>query len=529
MHERSGEVHQALRFERLLADLSTRFIHIRPEEVDQAIARCLGELVEFLDVDRGTFLELTSDGRLAPIYSSTRPGLVPHTEPVTRESLPWYYEQVLRGETLIFERLPEGLPEEARAEREYVRQSGMKSHIAVPLRVGGEPVCVLAVAAFQAVRAWPPDLIARLRLGGEVLANALYRKRADLALRARLAEITELKARVEAENVYLREEIVSVRGFDEIVGESPRLQEVLRQVALVAPTDTAVLLRGETGTGKELIAHAIHRRSPRHAGPLVAVNCAALPPSLIEAELFGHERGAFTGATAARPGRLEIAHGGTLFLDEVGDLGVDLQAKLLRALQFGEFERVGSTQTRRVDVRVIAATHQDLEHAMACGRFRQDLYYRLNVFPITLPPLRERQEDIPPLVWSIISRRQGALGKKITRIPRAVLAALQAYAWPGNVRELENVIERALVLATGATLALDDSFRAVQAKGAVSGSGSRQRLDAVERGHILAVLAECRWRINGAGNAAERLGLHPNTLRFRMKKLGITRPGRRAG
>jgi transcriptional regulator with GAF, ATPase, and Fis domain len=523
MREQYDEIEQALRFERMLADLSAGFMQLRPEEIDGAIERGLAALAEFLDIERSTLLELSPVG-LTPIHSYARPGVTPYTVPVTPETLPWYFGRVMRGDALVFERLPDDLPEEAVAEREYVRQSGMKSHIALPLAVGGAPVCLLGVAAFRTSRAWPQDLLARLRLAGEVMANAVYRRRADLALRERLEEISQLKARLEAENVYLREEITSVRGFEEIVGDSPPLHEVLRRVAHVAPTDTAVLLRGETGTGKELIAHAIHRRSPRREAPLVVVNCAALPSSLIEAELFGHEKGAFTGATAARAGRFEIADRGTLFLDEIGELGMDLQAKLLRVVQSGEFQRVGSNQTRVVDVRVIAATHRDLEAAMTAGRFREDLYYRLNVFPITLPPLRERREDIPSLVWSVITRRQGSLGKHITRVPRAVMDALEAYAWPGNVRELEHVVERALILAPGSTLRLDESFRVTEAKAATPGGDSSQRLDRVERAHLLEVLAASRWRINGAGNAAERLGLHPNTLRFRMKKLGIARP-----
>jgi formate hydrogenlyase transcriptional activator len=454
------------------------------------------------------------------IFSYVRPGVPPQTAPITRESLPWYHARLLRGDTLVLDRLPDDLPDEAVRAREYVGRSGMRSHIAIPVRVGGTVVCLLGIATFRDLRAWSPYIVSRLRLAGEMLANALYRKRTDLALRAQLAEISELKARLDAENVYLREEITSIRGFDDIVGESPLLQEVLERVA---PTDAAVLLRGETGTGKELIARAIHRRSPRHEAPFVAVNCAALPPSLIEAELFGHEKGAFMGATAARAGRFEIAHGGTLFLDEIADFGLDLQAKLLRVLQAREFERVGSPRTRAADVRIIAATHRDLEAAMRAGAFRDDLYYRLNVFPITMPPLRERREDIPSLVWFILARRQAALRKRITRIPRAVMDALRAYPWPGNVRELENVLERALILTRGSTLHLDDSFRVADARTA-AGDGGPQRLDRVERAHILQVLAACRWRINGPGNAAEQLGLHPNTLRFRMRKLGITRP-----
>jgi transcriptional regulator with GAF, ATPase, and Fis domain len=289
-----------------------------------------------------------------------------------------------------------------------------------------------------------------------------------------------------------------------------------------------VLLLGETGTGKELLARALHERSPRSARPFLRVNCAAIPASLIESELFGHEKGAFTGAVAGRAGRFEAAHGGSLFLDEIGELGVDVQAKLLRVLQDGTFERVGSSRTQRSDVRIIAATNRDLERAMAEGRFREDLYYRLSVFPIRVPPLRDRREDVPLLVWSIINRRQRALGRRITDVPKRAMQALTAYDWPGNVRELENVVERALVLSHGSTLQVEDpggaTRPAADAPAAPAARGSLLALDDVEREHIRSVLERCGWRVNGAGNAAEVLGLHPNTLRFRMKKLGVSRP-----
>jgi len=333
-------------------------------------------------------------------------------------------------------------------------------------------------------------------------------------------EIRRLKERLEVENVYLREEIRSERGFEEIVGKSPALHRVLEKVSQVAATDAAVLLLGDTGTGKELLARAIHERSPRRGRALVKVNCAALPPTLVESELFGHERGAFTGATAQRPGRFEVADGGTLFLDEVGDLPAEVQVKLLRVLQEGEFERVGSSRTRRADVRLIAATHQDLEKAVAEGGFRRDLYYRLNVFPIQVPPLRERREDIPLLVWAFINRRQSELGRAIREIPRKAMDELLAYGWPGNVRELENVIERAMILSHGPTLSLDESFGTGPASPAVAS----EALGDMQRSHILGILERCSWKINGRGNAAELLALHPNTLRSRMNKLGIRRP-----
>jgi transcriptional regulator with GAF, ATPase, and Fis domain len=253
----------------------------------------------------------------------------------------------------------------------------------------------------------------------------------------------------------------------------------------------------------------------------VRVNCAALPPTLVESELFGHEKGAFTGAVGLRQGRFEVADGGTIFLDEIGDLSPEVQVKFLRVLQEGEFERVGSSRTRKVDVRVIAATHQDLDAAVAEGRFRADLFYRLSVYPIRLPSLKERPEDIPRLVWFLINRHQRELGRRITEVPTTVMRALQQHSWPGNVRELDNVIERAMIGSSGGVLQLDESF--MEGKRPVR-QVDGDSLDAVQRSHIEAVLSECGWRINGKDNAAERLGIHPNTLRFRMKKLGVIRP-----
>jgi transcriptional regulator with GAF, ATPase, and Fis domain len=285
-----------------------------------------------------------------------------------------------------------------------------------------------------------------------------------------------------------------------------------------------VLLSGETGTGKELFARAVHDLSRRRGGPLVRVNCAALPPTLIESELFGHEKGAFTGAVAARQGRFELANGGTIFLDEIGDLPTDIQVKLLRVLQEREIERVGSASTRRVDVRVIAATHRDLDADVDSGRFRADLYYRLSVYPICVPPLRERLEDIPALVWSFIHRHQQEIGRRIVNVPKTAMELLQQHSWPGNVRELENVIERALIHSRGETLQLDASFQSAGGRLGPQGWSPKGTLEDVQRSHIVAVLQECGWRINGKNNAAARLGLHPNTLRFRMGKLRLERP-----
>jgi transcriptional regulator with PAS, ATPase and Fis domain len=344
-------------------------------------------------------------------------------------------------------------------------------------------------------------------------------------LQKTLTELARLRERLQAENLYLQEEIRGTDRFHEMVGESVALKKVFHEVEQVAPTDTNILILGETGTGKELIARAIHCRSTRRERPLVKVNCAALPSTLIESEFFGHEKGAFTGALARKIGRFELADGGTIFLDEIGDLALELQAKLLRVLQEGEFERIGSTQTLKVDTRVIAATNRKLEREVAGGTFRSDLFYRLSVFPIELPPLRARGDDIPLLVWYFIDRSARRLGKRITDVARKTMEALTAYSWPGNIRELENVIERAVILSPGPVLRVNEPLaRAGAPHRAAATSGNLQD---VERAHILRVIAECGGRIKGKGNAAERLGLNPSTLRSRMKKLHVESAMRR--
>ncbi len=311
-------------------------------------------------------------------------------------------------------------------------------------------------------------------------------------------------------------------SFKEIISRSNAYQQFLNQVEQVAATDATVLILGETGTGKELVARAMHIISTRQDRPLIKVNCAALPTTLIESELFGHEKDAFTGAVSRRQGRFELAHRGTIFLDEIGDLLIDLQAKLLRVLQEGEFERLGDTRTLRVDVRVIAATNRDLKRAIASGDFREDLYYRLNVFPLTLPPLRERAEDIPLLVHHFTQQYGAKMAKRIDHIPQRVMSALQAYDWPGNVRELENIIERAVILSSGTILELDLSVVSNSGQPTLTTHGTT--LQEVERDYIRQVLEDTAWRIEGPQGAAKYLGLNPSTLRSRMQKLGITKP-----
>jgi PAS domain S-box-containing protein len=334
------------------------------------------------------------------------------------------------------------------------------------------------------------------------------------------------KARLQQQNLYLQEEIKATHNFEEIVGQGPALSAVLDNVRRVAPTDATVLITGETGTGKELIARAIHSSSRRKDRPFIKINCAALPAGLVESELFGHEKGAFTGAIARRVGRFELAHGGTIFLDEIGELPADAQAKLLRVLQEREFDRVGGKAPIRVDVRVLAATNRNLLEAVLARTFREDLYYRLSVFPLHLPPLRERTEDIPALTLFLVSKIASRLGKRIDGVGRETMRRLLAYPWPGNVRELENILERAVILAAGPTLEIGADVLPAAGASPASGDGARPRpatLQATEREHILAVLGQTGWVIEGPRGAATILGLHPNTLRSRMKKLGIRR------
>jgi len=350
------------------------------------------------------------------------------------------------------------------------------------------------------------------------------------ALEKALSEVQRLKDQLYAENIYLQEEIMVAHNFGEIIGRSESLRRALRQAEQVAPLDTTVLLLGETGTGKELLAHAIHSLHPRNQHPLVKVNCATLPAQLIESELFGHERGSFTGALARRVGRFEIANGGTIFLDEIGELPLDLQSKLLRVLQEGEFERVGSSNTIKVNVRVIAATNRDLEEAVRNGSFRSDLYYRLNIFPIRVPALRERREDISTLVKHFAHQLGLKLGKRIESIPQETMEALQNYDWPGNIRELRNVIERAAIVTQGPHLTLVDRLENQSHLNDTSHampkvtSPEAETLDEHQRQLILRTMERTYWRVEGPIGAAALLGMHPNTLRSRMKRLGITKP-----
>lgn len=347
-------------------------------------------------------------------------------------------------------------------------------------------------------------------------------RRANLDLQHALEEVELLKSQLEQENEYLQEEIKLTHNFEEIISQSEAFKEILQQVEQVAPTDATVLILGESGTGKELVARALHDFcDTRRERPLVKVNCAALPANLIESELFGHEKGAFTGALMRKVGRFELADGGSIFLDEVGEIPIELQAKLLRVLQEGEFERLGNPRTIKVNARVIAATNRDLENAIRKGAFRQDLYYRLNVFPIQLPPLRDRREDIPLLARHFVKKFNKKFGKNVDVLTKKVIRELEEYSWPGNIRELENIIERAMIVSRGNKLELGNTL---SQKSAAELKQTIRTLEELERAHILKILQLTHWKVSGENGAAKILGLKRTTLQARMKKLNIVRP-----
>jgi chemotaxis protein methyltransferase CheR len=344
------------------------------------------------------------------------------------------------------------------------------------------------------------------------------RKETEKELNNALSEIKSLKSQLEEENIYLQKEIKLEHNFEEIIGNSSTLKYVLYRLEQVAPTEATVLIQGETGSGKELIARAIHNASPRSKRPMLKVDCASLPANLIESELFGHEKGAFTTALSKQLGRFELANGSTIFLDEIGELPLEIQSKLLGVIQDGQFQRIGNPTPIKVDVRIIAATNRDLEVEIGEGRFRHDLFYRLSVFPITVPPLRQRSEDIPLLVHAFLNKMSKRLGKEIQSIPPITMQKLKEYNWPGNIRELENIIERSIITST------DNNLLVELPKIHKDGVEINQTLEDVERGYILKVLFQKNWQIAGSNGAAELLGINPSTLRSRIKKLGIEKP-----
>jgi formate hydrogenlyase transcriptional activator len=520
--EQKKEIEARLQFERLLADLATSFVGLPIAQVDGAIEDAQRHIGETLALDRSSLFQFSPSGEMILTHSWVAPGFQPFPPRLdAKKHFPWCYEQGMQGKVVCFSSVNE-LPPEAAKDMETFRKYGPKSTVLFPFTAVGQIFGGLSFGALRQGRHWTDDEIARLRVVATLFESTLAHKRSDEALRRTLDELERLKDQLQQEKGYLQAEVEALHGHIGITGNSLVLRQVLAQVERVAPTEATVLLIGETGTGKGLLAETIHAHSQRNARTMIAVNCAALSPTLIEAELFGREKGAYTGALSRQAGRFELADGSTLFLDEVAELQLDLQAKLLRVLQDGQFERVGGTRPLRVDVRVIAASNRDLAKAVAAGQFREDLYYRLNAFPIMVPPLRERQEDIPVLAWAFAREFGRALGKPVDRIPQEVMAALRRYAWPGNIRELRNAIERAIILGDSSTLRLPAGPITTQP------SDPLMTLEAVERAsaqaYIVKVLERTGWRIRGTGGAAELLGLKPTTLEARMKKLEIRRP-----
>jgi formate hydrogenlyase transcriptional activator len=504
------ELRRSFSFEHLIADLSSRFIHIPAEQVDQEIENAQWLVMEALGLQRCDIGIFSEDGKvLRIVHSCVTDGGRPLTDVDVTSDLPYFSATLIKEGVFQFSGLDQ-LPESAAEEREYVKRFDIKSTLSFLLNIGETRLGAMAFGT-SAEREWPDPLVEQLRLVGEIFANAMARQ-------VREQEIERLKNQLETENIYLREEISTELRYEEMVAQSKSMKVVVKQAEKVAATDSTVLLSGETGTGKEVLARAIHAFSSRRERVMVKVNCAALPSTLVESELFGREEGAFTGALTKQLGRFEVADGSTIFLDEISELPLELQSKLLRVLQEGEFERLGSPETVSVDVRVIAASNKDLEQAVADNQFREDLLYRLNVFPLTLPPLRERREDVAPLVWKFVEEFGEKMGKPIETIPRKTMELIESHPWPGNIRELRNVIERAMILAEGSKLRVELPR--------VAGTAAARpiTMTELEQSHIIDVLEKTGWKVSGSGGAADILGLKPTTLESRMKKLGISRP-----
>jgi transcriptional regulator with GAF, ATPase, and Fis domain len=496
-------------FERLLGQLSADLVRTRERSLDSHLCDWLEPLADELDADYAE-IGLFPVGGPAPGQPCSCT-IWPEAEqtPYRGSGAVWLHNKLAKGGTFAVADLDE-LPLTAEKDRVLLQRAGIRSVCWVPMISAKSLVGWFAVASKNRSVAWPELTLRRCRLVADVLCSAIVSERAR-------AEIRSLRCSIMADGESSPADLSPTHTHREIIGDSAALQAALSKVDQVAPTNATVLITGETGTGKELMARAIHDCSARRGKAMVNVNCAALPSSLVEAELFGREKGAFTGALSREAGRFEIADGSTLLLDEIGELSLELQAKLLRVLQEGEFERLGSSKTLRTDVRVLAATNRNLAQAVEEKTFREDLYYRLNVFPIDVPPLRERIDDIPRLVWAFVQEFSQAMGKNIETIPVKSMKALQAHCWPGNVREVRNVIERAMIVSKGPILEVE-----VPRTELTLPEASQQLAD-VERRHIKHVVESRRWRIRGVGGAAEVLGLKPTTLEARMKKLGIVR------
>jgi len=525
-----AEREQLRRLELVVSDIATKMVCMRNDNMDAAIKNALAQIGETTDADLCVFLRSNNQNTsICEVNHEWIAGAAggPILAGVSLvDDYPWLVRQLEKKKPLHLSN-PDDFALEAKAEFELFERNGIQLMVWEPFQAADESYGYLGLGSVDCERQWPLGTFTQLGLCGNIIADAIAHQRAHFDLEQAFNEIQALKEKLVVENETLRQEVDVLYADDELIGKSHVFRAAMFQTEQVAQTDSTVLLLGETGTGKGLLARRIHELSGRSQRPLVTVNCAALPSSLIESELFGHEKGAFTGAIKQKLGRFELAHNGTIFLDEVGDLPTELQAKLLRVLQDQEFERLGSSTTRTVDVRVIAATNRDLDQLIEQGEFRADLYYRLGVFPIRAPALRERRGDIPLLVWFFISELQHRLGRNFDEVSAKAMAALSDYDWPGNVRELKNIIERAMILSPGSVLQLGDWFSSqheIKVASFRPHEPAGETIEEVERAHIEKVLAACDWKIRGKDGAAEHLGLKRTTLQSRMKKLGIERP-----
>jgi len=525
-----AEADQLRRLELVMSDITTKMVCVRKDSMDAEINNALAQIGETTDADLCVFLQ--SDNQNTSNYEVTHEWIVdavggPIFAGVSfADDYPWLTRR-LKEKKRVHLADPDDFALEAPAEVELLERTGIQLMVWEPFEATDGSCGYLGLGSVNRERQWPDGTFTQLGLLGNIITDAIAHQRAHLVLKQAFDEIQELKERLMVENETLRQEVDVLYADDELIGKSHVFRATIFQAEQVASTDSTVLLLGETGTGKGLLARRIHELSGRSQRPMITVNCAALPSSLIESELFGHEKGAFTGAVVRKIGRFELADGATIFLDEVGDLPTELQAKLLRVLQDQEFERLGSSTTRKVDVRVIAATNRNLDQLIEQGEFRADLYYRLGVFPIRAPALRERRGDIPLLVWFFISELQHRLGKEFGEVSAQAMATLSDYDWPGNIRELKNIIERAMILSPSNVLELGNWFpdqRVLTGASSETRERNGETIEEVERAHIEKVLAECDWKIRGEGGAAEHLGLKRTTLQSRMKKLGIERP-----
>jgi formate hydrogenlyase transcriptional activator len=514
----STDVEEQWQFEVLLSELSTRFVSATAESIDAEIVHAQKQIVQAFDLDRSTLAQLQEPEG----YVVTHSWVVPEAEPIpglVMKDIPWLVRVVGGGAEVQFARIDD-LPAEAESEKEIFRRFGPRSSAIFPLKVGGKVIGGMAFGTMFREREWSDGLISRLRLFVEVIGSAIGRTRAEEAARKAVEEIRGLRDQLEKENAYSQEKAKAVRGRAGLIGESEALRRVMALAEQVAHTNSNVLISGETGTGKEMVARAIHALSLRASRPMVRVSCGAIPDTLIESELFGREKGAYTGAMSRQVGRFELAHGSTLFLDEVGELSLEVQVKLLRVLEERKLERLGSPTSITVDVRIIAATNRDLEEMVRQQKFRSDLFYRLNVFPIQMPALRERAEDIPLFVRSFVREFAVSMGKGIEQIDEESIKALQRYPWPGNIRELRNVVERAVISSGGPRLQISppaSSIHSAETKPIMS------HLDA-RREHLRSVLERTQWRVRGKDGAAEILGLKPTTLDAMIVRFGLSRP-----